>query len=312
MKSAACDDSRHRESGAAMASRDLPRSSDVLLVAVGFGPHSRAALRWAGEFACALGLRLRLVHGASERLPVEPLFPMLGSRQGWHCESLLGSLHEVLQNWASREVGVRVPLEDVCVELCEPAALILRESARSDVKLVILGGLPSEASAESSDLPQALLRHCPRPMLFVGPQGPQPVIVAATDCSDPALPVLTAAWRLAGALGDQVILVHNVDALASQFAARIGLPLTAAIADCVAQRSREWLEETAVTSEVIITREDDNAQAILGVARTVEADLLVVGVKPEDKARHGTAERILKEARRSVLFVPLPGRPAAA
>lgn len=279
--------------------------ADVLLVAVGFGAHSRAALRWAGELARTLGLRLRLVHAADERLPVDPLFPQTASKQSWHRESWLGALHEAVQDWALREVGVRISLKDICVEVCEPAELILSEAAQPDIKLVVLGGLPSELSAENAGLPQALLRRCPRPMLFIGPQGPYPVVVAATDCSDPTLPVLTEAWRLAGALGDQLLLVHNVDERASQFAARIGMPLTPALADSVAHQSREWLEQTAPVGDVIITRASDNALGVLSAARNLGADLLVVGVKPEDKAPHGTAERILKEVRRSVMFVPM-------
>ena len=287
-------------------SRKTTGGTDVILVAVGLGAGSRAALRFAGELARAQGCKLRIVHATPERWPVAPLRPPSApsvtsrNRETWLC-----SLHEALQNWARSEAGEVVAPENIRVEFCTPVDLILREAGRSDVKLVLLGGLPNDAAPEHAKLPQDLLRRCPRPMLFVGPQGPRPIIVAATDCSDPTLPILSEAWSLAAALGDQVCLVHNVDPLASQFGERIGMTIDPSLADLVAQRSKHWLETRAAAGEVIITRDRDNARGILAVAGSLQADVLVVGVKQGGRAPHGTADRILRETRRSVLFVPL-------
>lgn len=284
-------------------------SAGVILVAVGFGQQSRNALRWGKELARSLGMKLRLVHAAIERLPVDPLFPLNVFRQAQHREVWLDSLQEALRGWALQQGRVQIPSDDVRVAYGDAAELILQEAAQPDVRLVLFGGIPSEdALADAdADLPHALLRRCLRPMLFIGPHGLNPVVVAATDCSDPALPVLAEAWRMAGALGEQILLVHNVDSCASQLAERIGMPLTREMADSVANQSREWLEERAAVGDVMITREHDNAQGVLTVARDLNADLLVVGVKPADQAHHGTAERILQEAQRSVLFVPMTG-----
>ena len=285
--------------------------TEVILVAVGLGAGSRAALRFAGELARAQGCKLRLVHATPEHLPVAPLLlpkPSAASGDSWNRDTWRASLQETLQDWARREASETVADENIRVEFCQPAALILREAARPDVKLVIFGGLPSEIGTENARLPQELLRHCARPMLFVGPQGPRPIVIAATDCSDPALPVFSAAWSLAAMLGDQVCLVHNVDPTASQFAERIGMPIDPALANLVALRSKDWLEKRASSDDVIITRDCETARGILGAARSLEADVLVVGVKPAEKSRHGTAERILHETRRSVLFVPLRER----
>ena len=280
-------------------------SAGVILVAVGFGQRSRNALRWGKTLARSLGMKLRLVHAAIERLPVDPLFPLDVFRQARHREAWLDSLHEALRGWALQQGKVQLSADDVRVAYGDVAELILQEATQPDVRLVLFGGLPSEAPLAEADLPRDLLRRCPRPMLFIGPHGLNPVVVAATDCSDPTLPVLTEAWRMAGALGEQILLVHNVDSCASQLAERIGMPLTSEMADNVANQSREWLEERAAVGDVMITREHDNAQGVLTVARDLNADLLVVGVKPAEQAHHGTAERILKEAQRSVLFVPM-------
>ena len=291
----------------AVACVGASRPRPVILVAIGFRSPSRASLRWAAEFARRAGHRLRLVSAASAQLLMDPLRP--ASQQRWHRDSWLGSLREALQDWAWREGGVWVPSHEVRVADGEPVRVICQEAEDPDVKMVILGEIPSQMATDKEQLPQALLRHCPRPMLLLGPRGQVPAVVAATDCSDPALPVLHEAWGMASALRKQTYIVHNVDRLASQFGERIGMPLTPALADCVAQHHQAWLERMAAVSDVIITREADIAQGVLGTARALEADLLVVGVKPQEKARHRTAERILMQTQRSVLFVPIADRP---
>ena len=178
--------------------------------------------------------------------------------------------------------------DDVRVGCRSPTQRILEEASQPDVRLVILGRLPSENPLADAELPEDLLRRCPRPMLFIGPHGLNPLVVAATDCSDPALPVLVEAWRMAAALGDQLLLVHNIDQYASQLGQRIGMPRTPAIADSVAHQSRELLEERVMVGEVMITRAPDNAGGVLGVVRDLHAYLLVVGVKPAEHAQHGT------------------------
>ena len=164
----------------AESSTKLP--TQEMLVAVGTGARSAAALRWATEHAVRLGLRLRLVHVTSQHWP--------------------HALVESLRSWARRETSGRINEQDFLVERGEPAELIVREASRPDVKLVVIGGLPREMSQDAARFCRTVLRRCPRPMLFVGPQGAHPVVLAATDCSDPALPVLTEAWRLAAVLGD--------------------------------------------------------------------------------------------------------------
>lgn len=186
----------------------------------------------------------------------------------------------------------------------EAVERILREAAQPGVELLIAGPLPSCSSAAQGDVAQALLRRCSRPLLFVGPAYERPLVMAATDCSDPALPVLRAAWQMAAVLGSPIVLVHNIDQTGSQLAERIGMPLSPELADVLALRSREWLEGASAMSDVVITRELDNATGVLRAADRLDAGLLVVGVKPAEQAPHGTALHILLQARRSVLFVP--------
>lgn len=260
----------------AMAAASAMEARHVVLAIAPQDGSAGEALTWAEHFAKSAGLRLRTAH-----------FPLGGSPA-----VELADLHGAEQ----------------------ATELILREAATPSVELVMLAGLPSGATPAYAALAMTLLRRCTRPLLFVGNSNPNPLVMAATDCSDPALPVLRAAWQMASVLGNQIVLVHNIDHTGSQFAERIGMPLSPELADVLALRSREWLENAAAISDVLITRDVDNAVGVLNAARRLDAGLLVVGVKPAEQAPHGTALQILMQAQRSVLFVPLArtGREATA
>jgi nucleotide-binding universal stress UspA family protein len=118
--------------------------------------------------------------------------------------------------------------------------------------------------------------------------------------------VVREAGIIAAALRASLTLVHNIDPKASQLAQRIGYPLSQPLANLLAMRLREGLEQAAVGSQVLITRDSANAHAVLEVAQAQSADLLVVGVKPLAEVRTRTADAILDAASQSVLFIPLP------
>lgn len=183
--------------------------------------------------------------------------------------------------------------------------IVLREAAAPDVALVVMASPPLRREGGRATQWHELLRRCQRPLLFVAPHTSTPVIVAASDCSDPALPVVRDAGLLATALRGSLTLVHNIDSTASQFAQRVGLPLSRQLADLLALRLHEQLEQSGVQCEIVITREVANADAILEVAQAQSADLLIIGVKPLDAVQTRTADAILDAVSQSVLFIPL-------
>ena len=185
----------------------------------------------------------------------------------------------------------------------DPYETLRRES--ENAALLVVRNPPCDAQGGRDPRWHSFLRHIKRPVLAVGTCGPAKAVVAASDCSDPALPVVREARTIAAALGSKLILVHNVDPLASQFAERVGLPMSTPMADMLAHHLREQLEVAVVDSEVVITRDEDNARGILHVANAHQAELIVVGVKPQEVAPHGTADAIIDTAQQSVLFIPL-------
>jgi len=273
-------------------------SSNVILVAVDLDARSAEALTIARDLAHAMAFELRLVHAVPDPLNPESL----------DLQSFLDGVRESLQDWAVQAAGVQVEPTSICVGFGAPLEIILREAMRPEVEMVVMGGDVSEVTSARNAMLHSMIRRCPRPLLHVGKRGAQPVVLAATDCSDPTLPVFHHAWVVAVALGDRLALVHNVDPMASQFAQRIGIPMSARLGSFLAQRSREWLEEVAAAGEVVITRDPDNAQGVMGAARVLGADLVVVGVRPAERASRKTADKLLDGVRSSVLFIPL--RPA--
>lgn len=180
-----------------------------------------------------------------------------------------------------------------------------QEAAHPDVALVILQGLSKNPQEASDRRGQSLLLHFPCPVLSARPTGPAPAIVAATDCSSSFVPVIREACVLAVALGRKLTLVHNVPPEKFQYEECIRLLNSLQLVDMLAQRVREQLKQPEIESEVVLTREADEAQAVLKVVRAKQADLLLVGVKPSELDLHRTADALLKDAPYSALFIPL-------
>lgn len=283
----------------------LPRAPRVLLVGIGFGAPSHRALRRADALGQALGLELRLVHATAEAAPTALPLPQLVERQLAEVPGWEERMQSTVQAWAVMLAGVMVPTSQICIGRGDPASVLLREAARPDVEMVLIG---SEERSEAELRPavaRKLLRICPCPMLVVKPRGLQPVIVAATDCSDGRFPVVQSALRIAPAVGQRVVAVHNMDSTVSRSMTGLGLPVSPQLDSLLRNQVQERLEQSAGVQKAVVSGHAENARGVLAVARSQQADLLVVGVKNQLAAAQDTAETILDESRCSVLFVPL-------
>lgn len=260
-----------------------------ILVAVSFGVASRAALRWASELSEALGYDIRLVHAV----------PVMDPESR---DALRDGMRESVRSWAAGQVGVSVSGDAIRVEEGSPLEVILRESSRSDVGIVVVGGPLASDDSGRSELLHELLRQCPLPLFVVGPRGQRSVVVAATDGRDPALPIVRQADNMADILGSKLVTVHNANAAIDP--SRTSTARQPTGSHLLAQRIHDWLV-SRLGSGLVITHEPSAASAVLATARALQADLIVVGVRPDTKSSHHTADELLEEARRTVLFVPL-------
>lgn len=137
------------------------------------------------------------------------------------------------------------------------------------------------------------------PVLVARPSTRGDSIVAATDMRDPRYPVLHQAAAWSQRLEAPLVCVHNT-------AGATAGPATPA-------RSAIDLLQVALRfgrdAESIVARRADPLEAILGEARTREADLVVVGVRPRTWldifSAQSLASRLVDRARRSVLVTPI-------
>lgn len=282
----------------------LPRT--VALVAVDFDLCGRAALQGAAEIAGAMGLSLELVHVIPEQVPFDPLFPQAYFESCFTRPALLLRTQRALQRYAHVEVGLEVPLADIHVDFGELEATLLQLSRRREVAMVVLASAADAGRSGQSERLHRLLRDCPRPLLVVGPRSIAPRVVAATDFSEPSLPVVQQASAIASALGNRLAVVHNIQPGSWGYIDGIGVLTSPQLADQRVRRGRDWLKELHAVGDMVITRKPQAADGVLDTARELSAQLLVVGVKHQQSTLHCTADAVLDGAHRSVLFVPVP------
>jgi nucleotide-binding universal stress UspA family protein len=137
-------------------------------------------------------------------------------------------------------------------------------------------------------------------------------IVAATDLSKPDFPVLTKAASLATVLGKELVTVHNAGPL-SALASVVVLPNVVISGGVSEGMRRESLARATtglpVAATPAVRTEYHAADGILKEARSRNASLIVVGTHRrswlERALSRSVAQRVVDEARRSVLVTPM-------
>lgn len=135
------------------------------------------------------------------------------------------------------------------------------------------------------------------PVLVARPSTGGQTVLVATDLRDDTLPVVTHTAALSQRLGSRLIALHN-------------LGHTTSLASLVALK--EWLRQTASSLNtecaLQVTHATNADEAILGAARELVADIVVLGTASHawaDAFRpRRVCERVIEKAKRSVLVLP--------
>lgn len=264
------------------AERVIARRKPVILVAVHGGPTSVAALRRADALTRIFGARLVVLH------VVETTRARFHAKSDESQDAALLAVRHRIAMWCATTLGARSRAPEVVVRSGRVASVLIELATLRNAMLVVIG-----AMAERSIAPR-LLHGLARPLLVARPPRPVDAIVAATDLADDTYPVL----RRAAMLG-----------------ARLEAPVT--FVTTVTERSSRRIEEQSSLLAALARSIGDGissrvecapraVDAILGVARAQDADLLVVGAREASPASaRGTADAVVGEARRSVLVVPI-------
>jgi len=286
-----------------------------VLVGTDLTPGAEEAIRQAAQLARGLGAPLIACHILPEILRVGMLFPQWRSVGRDLEQAMLGKARGAVTR--ELESVLRGDATDAQIVLDSGTAHVglLAQAEATGAGVIVTG--PGEVARQ-------VVRHAAVPVL-VARASPRGAVVAATDFSDPSLPVLHTAALEAKRRQSPLHLIHALDmglfapgAAPAGAAAYLVESSSVALEDLTALRSaaevrlRDTLQELAVEGQSSVVS-GHAAGAIVSYAESVGAELVVVGT-------HGlsgfarmtlgsTAAGVLDSSPCSVLIVRMPSRP---
>ena len=253
----------------------------------------RDTVREAGALASSLGARLRILHVTPIHVDPHMLMGFPGTSMSRttafdldvvrsRCDEALSGI-DVSIEYAFTVGDLLSTLEHAMTETPPNLAMISRPLTTSGRAIV------------------QLARSTGVPLLIVSASSPKEGgVVAATDLSDPRLPVVHHARRLASSLRRRLTLVHNGEADARASLAQVEAVTLALGRDC----------------QGLSVRLPNTAAAVLAAARLEAARVIAVGVRSRTWLRRwlspSVATMVVARAQRSVLLVPIDDDDAMA
>jgi len=301
----------------------VPASPSVL-VATAFDQPSAVALRRAQTLARVLEAHVVLLHVVPPHSWINALFPHKNAPDAVATQALLATAMETATSWYDEVLGPDAEAPTIILKRGHVAPAIVETAERVHASLVVLGDSPGSSAGlfGGGSIASSVIHQARRPVLVARPERPGNAIIAATNFADAKYPALLQAARLGARLDAHVTFVHNVEASDYVAAASLlGLPLATTVLprEPDLERRQHELEDLAHFMgsgiEAVVVAKGRSSDAILDVARARDADLVVVGARSRGKvaglASRGTTTTVAREAKRSVLTVPLLDRQPA-
>ena len=280
-----------------------------VLVATDLTSASDEALRQGDALARALGGPLHVCHVVPDLLTVRMLFPQDQRRDDAFVRELehhaVGLVQaSIAQHTARPRAEVRIGIESG-----SPHSGILRHAETVAAGVIVVG---------PGNVAERVVRHAPCPVLVARPS-PRGAVLAATDFSDFALPAMTAGAAEAARRGVALVVLHSMDlgpfAAMSAGGAYPMIPPIGALEDLrvrvraeTLDRLRRGLETVGAKGETIVA-DDAPGEAIVAAARTLPAEMVVVGTIGRTGlsrlALGSVAEAVVRSAPCSVLVMRL-------
>jgi nucleotide-binding universal stress UspA family protein len=289
-----------------------------VLVATDLSDAADEAIRQAHERARVEGGELVACHVIPNVLRNNPLFPQFAAAE-------MDGLVET-EKRAAAAVEARVmevtgrPLEGfrVHIDNGSPPEAIVRAADDVHATLVIVGsrGATGLERLLLGSVAERVVRYAHCPVQVARPNAKTGHVLAATDFSAPALPVIAVAAEEAKIRGARLTLLHSVDVLPTP-AAGFGVPFGASwvvpppelidqMQKNAAEALRSELARFGVEGDVLAMVGNAGA-AIVDTARTLPAELVVVATRGRTGIARmvlgSTAERVISLVSCSVLAV---------
>lgn len=286
------------------------QSRGAVLFAFGSWRRKGGALLRAAVLAKALGADLRVLFVTRPAGRANVLFPQsniddvmssLRRQRGLVNRTLNWCNDQLVEPLFPRQIAVRVGLNFFSV--------VAEDAKNVDPAMVVVSG--SEV-ASGEDITR-IVEAAGVPVLVARRTQSGDAVVAATDLSTDRVPALRHGTELGDRLRTRVVFMHNVSPARD---AAADSPGTAGSTDAALRDRSSCLRLCAhalgaAIDNVVVSRAD-TPSAILEVSRNNEADIVVVGTHHRSWVDRvfgpGIAARVVEEAKRSVLIVPMEPR----
>ena len=289
-----------------------------VLVASDFSEAADVAIRQACKWAISANRELSALHVIAGGVPVHPLFPQLHQRDVTEVVTFERSLAERLSERIKGCTGLDIDASRVHVDFGDPYAAIVRKAEQTGASLLVVGesGTTGLKRIFLGSVAEKVVKNAHCSVLVARPVSDGLVVLAATDLSDPALSALQTAASEAKTRGLPLEVMHNIDlwpSLVSGLALLGPVPI-APDEEMVAEQKagmlrimQTQLERLEVTAKLEVTTEGDSAAAIVRMADSRHAELLVLGSRGRTGlarlALGSVAEQVVRYAHCSVLVV---------
>lgn len=287
-----------------------------ILVALDFGEPSLEALRQGRALAHEFGGTLAVCHV----LPIVPDLAAIfsGGSIGRPGETTAedSRTREALGEYARGKIGLE--LTEVFVERGTPYAEIVRRADLWRADFVVIGshGRTGLARAVLGSVAERVARHAHCSVLVARPSSGNPVVLVATDLSDPSLPAIEAGAAAAKRSGSRLVVASALEwsnpasnSVVGLVGALPALP-TAELQEQMRDATRSTIERAmAQVGAVGEARVLDGSpvSALVSCAEDLRARLLIVGSRGRTGlarlALGSVAESVIRSAPCSVLAV---------
>jgi nucleotide-binding universal stress UspA family protein len=292
-------------------------TDNQILVATDFSEASDEAVRQGGAWALDRGMPLTVCHVLPEILGSNPMFPQRAMVQQQTISDLQQYFFQQIEEQVLRCTDFALGSFEALVEIGVPASVLVRLGQSGKIAGIVVGGKPSAAASLPGigSTAERVVRYSPVSVLLARAAATASGhVLAATDLSDPAIPVIQAAANEARARSAKLTVLHGLELALEPVLDGLMGPTWPIILEVDPSKEREAAMvqlrsavDRAGTEAEILCEPGDSAQTILRIAQERSSELIVVGSHGRSNLGQfllgSVAEQVIRRAANSVLVV---------
>lgn len=278
--------------------------------------HPRIALLRADEVASRLEAPLYIVVCLPDERHINMLFPQKTAVEDAARIQLESATHQRVWKWSRSTISMPIELERIVIRRGHLTACALEIAHMMKPQLIVI----SESDINHGREATYIAENTGVPVMISRIRRPKKEIIAATDMNADGFPVVRKGALYAQALGAPLTIIHNVlpqatmpVSLAVAADGSIFYPVLSEkeLAHLLQQRKTDLdaLAAEIGKTEVEVSRNDDIITAVLDLAKSHQADMIVVGHRRRSwigrALNDAVAPRVIDRSTRSIMVVPL-------